>query len=159
MKGIIRKEMLLYKSILILEKDLNTNMKYTGIPGATCGVWVVEILVFYGTIKSIPKFLSNTSISILFLLTFINTVISSVWGNTMASKVFTESRKLLQLWKGNATNKVQKREIKALYPARLRVFDCFSDQLTPFVAQDFIANQTISLILLWEVEIFIQSIA
>jgi len=140
--------MLHYKSVLILEKDLNTTLKYTAIPGITFCLWVFEVLSFYGTIKSVPQFLSNTLLSSLLLLVFLSLAPASVWGNTMASKVFTESRKLLKVWKGAACNKIQKREIKALFPARISVGDCFFDQLTPLVAQDFIANQTISLILL-----------
>jgi len=131
-----------------LEKDLNTNLKYTAIPGIIYGLWAVEILGFYGTIKSIPQFFSNVLLSTLFLLAFLNTAIAAVCGNTMASKSYTKSYELLLQWKRNARDKVRKREIKALYPARFRVGEKYIDQATPLVAQDFIANQTVSLILL-----------
>jgi len=148
MRGIPRKEVLLYKSILILEKNFNTNLKYTTIPGIIYGFWAVEILVFYGAIKSVPQFLSNTALASLFIMGLFNVGIACFWGNTRASKAFTESQKLLNDWRRNARDKIRKKEIKSLYPARFRVGDCYIDQSTPLVAQNFIANQTISLILL-----------
>jgi len=45
----------MFKSMLIFEKDLNTSCKYTAIPGIIYGLWAIEILAFYGTIKSIPQ--------------------------------------------------------------------------------------------------------
>jgi len=148
MKGIPPKEVHLYRSILILEKNLNTTFKHTAIPGIVYGLWTVEILVFYGAIKSVPQFFSNPTLSSLFIMGLFDITVACVWGNTMASKMYMESHKLLLLWKRNARNKIRKREIKALYPARFRVGDCYIDQSTPLVAQNFIANQTISLILL-----------
>jgi len=146
LREISKRALLLFKSILILEKDLNTNMKYNGIPGIIYGVWTIEILGFYGTIKTVPQFFSNVFLSSLFVLAFINMVIACVCGNTMESKLYTESSELLLQWKRTARNKIRKREIKALYPARFRVGDNYVDQATPLVAQDFIANQTVSLI-------------
>jgi len=148
MRGIPKKEVLLYKSILILEKNFNTNLKHTTIPGIIYGFWAVEILVFYGAIKSVPQFLSNTALASLFVMGLLNVGIACFWGNTRASKAFTESQKLLNDWRRNARDKIRKKEIKSLYPARFRVGDCYIDQSTPLVAQNFIANQTISLILL-----------
>jgi len=64
------------------------------------------------------------------------------------SKVYTESHALLLYWKQKARDKVRKREIAALFPAKVKVGDNFVDKSTPLVAQDFIANQTVSLILM-----------
>jgi len=147
-RWILKKDLLLYKSILILEKDMNTNLKYTAIPGMVYGLWAIETLAFYGTVKSVPQFFSNVFLSSLFLLTFVSTSFAAVIGNTLAAKSYTESQVLLLKWKRNSRSKVRKREIKALYAARLRVGDNYFEQSTPLVAQDFIANQTVSLLLL-----------
>jgi len=112
------------------------------------GLWAIEILAFYGTVKSVPQFFSNFSLSSLFLLAFISTSFAAVIGNTLAAKSYTESQELLLQWKRISRNKVRRREIKALYAARLRVGDYYFEQATPLVAQNFIANQTVSLILL-----------
>jgi len=105
-------------------------------------------LAFYGTVKSVPQFFSNVSLSSLFLLAFVSTSFAAVIGNTLAAKSYTESEELLLKWKRDCRSKVRRREIKALYAARLRVGDNYFEQATPLVAQDFIANQTVSLILL-----------
>jgi len=127
---------------------MNTNLKFTAIPGMIYGLWAIEILSFYGTVKSVPQFFANVLLSCLFLLGFLATSFAAVIGNSMGSKSFTESQELILQWKRNARDKVRKRQIKALYAARLRVGDNFFEQITPLVAQDFIANQTVSLILM-----------
>jgi len=148
LRWISKKDLLLYKSILILEKDMNTTFKFTAIPGMVYGLWAIEILAFYGTVKSVPQFFSNVFLSSLFLIVFISTSFAAVIGNTLGSMSFTESHKLLRQWKRISRDKVRRREVKALYAARLRVGDNYFEQTTPLVAQDFIANQTASLILL-----------
>jgi len=140
--------MLLFKSVEILERNLNTDLKYTAIPGCIYSFWAVETLSLYGTIKSVPQFFSNVFLSSVFLLGFITTFIVALIGNTLESKSYTESHELLLKWKRSARDKVRMKEIKALYPVRLRIGDNYIEQTTPLVAQDFIVNQAVSLILL-----------
>jgi len=148
MKNILKRELLMFKSMLILEKDLNTSSKYTAIPGIIYGLWAIEILAFYGGIKSVPQFFDNAFLSSLFLIGLVNTSIACVCGNTLESKLYTKSDELLWQWRRISRDRVRRREIKPLYPVRLRVGDNYVDRMTPLVAQDFIANQTVSLILL-----------
>jgi len=110
----------------------------------------MEIFAFYGTVKSVPKISSNVSLSVLFVVTFFNLFFAIVWGNTVASKVFTESSGMICEWKQKTPvwSRFRLKQLKALYPARVRIGDNFIDRSTPVVAQDFVASQTATLILL-----------
>jgi len=114
------------------------------------GMWATEILFFYGTVKSIQRISSNAALSGFFIVSFLTWFSSIVFGNTVASKVFTESSSMIHDWKKRtpAWNRLRLRQIKALFPARVRIGDNFTDRSTPLVAQNFVASQTATLILL-----------
>jgi len=140
-----------FKSVLLLEKSYNTTLKYTALPGIIYGLWALEILFFYGTVKSMPSFYSNIALSGFFIVTFLNLLNAIVWGNTVASKVFAESNSMIKEWKqriAEGKNLLKLKQLRAIYPARLRIGDSFIDPSTPLVAQNFIASQTAALILL-----------
>jgi len=139
-----------FQSVLLLEKSYNTALKYTALPGIIYGMWAIEILLFYGTVKLLPRISSNVALSGFFMVSFFNLSSSITWGNTVASKVFTESSSIIHEWKEGtpAWNRLRWRQMKALYPMRLRIGDNFIDRSTPLVAQNFVASQTAALILL-----------
>jgi len=113
-------------------------------------VGATETLLFYGTIKSIPNFSSNVALSSFFIMSFLTWFSSIVFAITVASKLFTESNAMISEWKQKtpASNKLGLRQLKALYPARVRILENCIDQSTPLVAQNLIASQTAALILL-----------
>jgi len=84
-------------------------------------------------------------------VTVLNLLNAIVWGNTVASKVFAESNSMIKEWKQKIAagkNLLKLKQLKELYPARLRIGDSFIDPSTPLVAQNFIASQTAAFILL-----------
>jgi len=82
---------------------------------------------------------------------FLNLFSAVVWGNTVASKVFTEFNALIHEWRkrvNGRNNKLTLRQLKAVVPMRFRIADSFIDRYTPLVAQNLVASQTADLILL-----------
>jgi len=149
-EGMQNKSLQTFKSVLLLEKSYNTSLKYTALPGIKYCMWATEILFFYGAVKSITRISSNVALSGFFIVSFLTWFSSIVFGNTGASKVFTESNSMIRERKQKtpAWNRMRLRQIIALHPARARIGDNFIDRSTPLVAQDFVASQTATLILL-----------
>jgi len=98
-KCVQNKYLHIFKSILLLEKSFNESLKYTVLIGIMCGMWACEILFFYGTVKSMQRISSNVALSGFFIVSFWTWFSSIVFGNTVASKVFTESSSMIHDWK------------------------------------------------------------
>jgi len=138
------------KSVTVLQKILNATLKRTVIPGIFCGLWIMQILLLYGTIKLLPGFGNNLSLLVFYLGLYLNVSVGSIIATTFASRVFTTSYNLIDSWKKrqHSYNKVRQKQLASLAPTHIKCGDNFIDKSTAIVAQNFIANQTVSLILL-----------
>jgi len=143
-------QMKAYNSLLIVEKLVNEVPKNTALPAVLCGLCIHQILVFYGSLKTISNYSQTPTLCMFFIVCYLNLSIGTILAHTIAAKLFTTSSRVLKSWKKGipSWNKLKKRQMNSLVPLRIKCFNNFIDSSTPLVAQNFIAGQTASLILM-----------
>jgi hypothetical protein len=86
-----------------------------------------------------------------FPIQFLDCCIMGIGMFTVASHPWTKSNSLIRLWKQNDSKKNDKcmrKALKSLSNLKVMFGNNFVDELTPLVIQDFVVNQTVSLLLL-----------
>jgi len=148
-KGTYRK-LKLYRALTCLENIVNDVNKYTTIPSIVCSPWILQILCLYGTFKTGHMITHTPAMFLFFMTAYINMAVGSIVVDTVASRVFTDSKTLLGLWRKTVPSwsKYSMKQLTALVPARIRFGDNFINQSTAIVVQNFVISQTVSLIII-----------
>jgi len=139
-----------YKNLSVVEKVVNDASKYMALPAVLCGLCIIQILCFYGSLKASSNFATTPTLCMFFIVCNLNLSLGILLTHSLAAKVYIYSENLLHDWKREiaGSNKLRRKQLNAAIPIRIRFFSSFVGNSTPLVSQNFIAVQTASLILM-----------
>ncbi|XP_035704132.1 uncharacterized protein LOC118434510 isoform X1 [Folsomia candida] len=136
-----------YRSVQILEAQINDYSRIRVMPAFMSGVPFVEVLSLFVIIKlhdqvPLPGFL-------LFPEGFITAASALIVYETVAAILNTKSFQIIGTWKQQfCRGKVKRREVRSLRPLMVKFGSNYIDKGTPLVTQDFCINQTVSMLLM-----------
>lgn len=139
----------MYRSLQLLCGKFNGCSRLVLFPIAMTIVPVLQIFACFVTIKlhdeiPMPEFL-------IFPVIFLDGLLVNLVLCTVASSIFSRSRKLLLIWgKRLGTHKrgFIAKSLKSCFSLKARFGNSFVDEFTPLVLQGFCISQTASLLLL-----------
>lgn len=137
----------MYRSVQILEAQLNDYSRIRVLPAFMSGGPFVEVLSLFVLIKlhdQIP--LPGV---VLFLEGFITAASALIVYETVAAIVNTKSVRIIGAWKGQfCRSKIKRREVTSLKPLMIKFGSSFIDKGTPLITQNFCITQTVSMLLM-----------
>jgi hypothetical protein len=140
----------LYNGIVLLNKLIESRCSLRVFLPMWVPVGAIQIIFVYAVIHAGHRINENPSLVLVMIILGMNMVLANLLTTSLGGWVSVASKSLLQMWtkSANPRDKVRRRRLKALRLVCIRFGGKFMDRDTPIVTQDFLINQTVSLLLL-----------
>lgn len=135
-----------YRQLQVLEAVVNGALRDKLFPSFLVLCPFMQIMATYASVK-FHDGMPATYLIFVVLLSVEGVILNGLY-STAAAVIYRKSDAYLKAAKGVVLIKLDKKVLKSYTPLRVRFGSNFMDRLTPLVLQEFIAMQTINLLLL-----------